>query len=587
VSLTGVIFEGRSHRAARELKRYFAVRGLQGGLVTATHGVIYNNTIIVTPTNAFHAGEVVMVNASSQIENSSGLTLTIPYAWQFTIDARNGDGNGNVWWKNTVTAALDEPASVYAADVDGDGDLDVLGAAGTADDITWWENTNGDGTAWTEHTVAAAFDGAVSVYAADVDSDGDLDVLGAAIAADDITWWENTNGDGTAWTEHTVAAAFDGAVSVYAADVDSDGDLDVLGAAITADDITWWENTNGDGTAWTEHTVAATFDGASSVYAADVDRDGDLDILGAAGTADDITWWENTNGDGTAWTEHAVATAFDAARSVYAADVDGDGDLDVLGAASFANDITWWENTNGDGTAWTEHTVATAFDGAWSMYAADVDGDGDLDVLGAALFADDITWWENTNGDGTAWTEHTVAAAFDGASSVYAADVDGDSDLDILGAASIADEIQVWLNVPPPDLSIVKTVNPSDAAPGKTITYTLTFSNASGGIATGVVITDSIPVSVTNVNVVSSGVAITNTGATPAYVWNVQNLTPGDEGIITITAQISSSLAVGTFTNTAIIRGTDDINLANNDSDAAVTVVTTSNVVYLPIVIKQ
>ena len=75
---------------------------------------------------------------------------------------------------------------------------------------------------------------------------------------------------------------------------------------------------------------------------------------------------------------------------VYAADVDGDGDTDVLGAATLADDIAWWENTAGDGTAWTEHTVDGDFDSARSVFAADVDGDGDLDVLGASSFGDDI-----------------------------------------------------------------------------------------------------------------------------------------------------------------------------------------------------
>jgi len=70
----------------------------------------------------------------------------------------------------------------------------------------------------------------------------------------------------------------------------------VLGAAFTADDIAWWENTAGDGTVWTEHTVDGDFDGAASVYAADVDGDGDLDVLGAAQNADDIAWWENRGG---------------------------------------------------------------------------------------------------------------------------------------------------------------------------------------------------------------------------------------------------------------------------------------------------
>ena len=128
--------------------------------------------------------------------------------------------------------------------------------------------------------------------------------------------------------------------------------------------------------------IADDFSGAQSVYSADVDGDGDLDILGAAHNADDITWWENTAGDGTAWTEHVIDGNFDAAYSVYSADVDGDGDLDVLGAAHNADDITWWENTAGDGTAWTEHTIDGSFDGAYSVYSADVDGDGDLDVLG-------------------------------------------------------------------------------------------------------------------------------------------------------------------------------------------------------------
>ena len=248
---------------------------------------------------------------------------------------------------------------------------------------------------WTVHTVDGSFNGARSVYAADVDGDGDMDVLGAACEANDIAWWENTTGDGTAWTERTVDGTFDSAWTVYAADVDGDGDMDVLGAAYLDDAIAWWENTAGDGTSWTERTVDGAFVGAISVYAADVDGDGDMDVLGAALMDDDIAWWENTAGDGTSWTVHAVDVAFDGARSVYAADVDGDGDMDVLGAAENADNIAWWENTAGDGTSWTVHAVDVAFDGAYSVYAADVDGDGDMDVLGAAAIADDITWWEN------------------------------------------------------------------------------------------------------------------------------------------------------------------------------------------------
>jgi len=347
--------------------------------------------------------------------------------------------------ENTVDGYFAGATCVYAADVDGDDDIDVLGAAGGADDITWWENLDGSGTSWAEHTVDDYFDGANYVYAADVDGDSDLDVLGAARDdADDITWWENLDGSGTSWTEHTVDGNFDGANSVYAADVDGDDDIDVLGAAYYACDITWWENLDGSGTSWTEHLVDGDFDSACSVYAADVDGDDDMDVLGAANFDDDITWWENLDGSGTSWTEHTVDGNFGSATSVYAADVDGDDDLDVLGAAVAAGDITWWENLDGSGTTWTEHTVDGDFDRAHSVYAIDVDGDDDMDVLGAAYYADDITWWENVDGSGTTWTENTLDGNFDGAFSVYAADVDGDNDIDVLGAALGADDITWW-----------------------------------------------------------------------------------------------------------------------------------------------
>ncbi len=300
---------------------------------------------------------------------------------------------------------------------------------------------------FTQHTIKGDFDGATSIYATDLDGDGDVDVLGTAYIAGDVTWWENDGNEN--FTQHTIDGTFDGAYSVYATDVDGDGDVDVLGAAAGDHDITWWENDGNEN--FTEHTIADTFYDAFCVYATDVDGDGDVDVLGAAADADDITWWENDGNEN--FTQHTVDGTFYGARSVYATDVDGDGDVDVLGAAYTADDITWWENfpsgnpPPADPINWTQHTIKGDFDGAWSVYARDVDGDGDVDVLGAATEADDITWWENTGGTPPSFTEHTINAKFDGARSVYARGMDGDGDVDVLGAAYYADDITWWENV--------------------------------------------------------------------------------------------------------------------------------------------
>jgi FG-GAP-like repeat/Putative Ig domain len=339
--------------------------------------------------------------------------------------------------------------AVSTADMDEDGDLDVLGASQYAGEVTWWENTAGDASAWTPHIVDPFFDGARSVIAADMDGDGDLDVLGAAITAADVTWWENTAGDASAWTEHTIDGSFDGAHRATPADLDGDGDLDVLGAAYDANDVSWWENTAGDGSAWTEHAIDGDFEEARQVFARDLDGDGDLDVLGAA-RVDPLTWWENTAGDGSAWTAHVIGSDF-GSRSIYgssewvsAADVDGDGNLDVLEAG--AAGVIWWENATGDGTSMVEHLVATAAGEPITVLGADLDSDGDVDILGATLTSDKVFWWENTAGDGSAWTQYTIDGFYDGARALEVADLNGDGDLDVLGASVLLNTTVWWEN---------------------------------------------------------------------------------------------------------------------------------------------
>ena len=125
-------------------------------------------------------------------------------------------------------------------------------------------------------------------------------------------------------------------------------------------------------------------------------------------------------------------------------DMDGDGDMDVLGSAATLGGVTWWENAEGDGSVWTEHTVDSDIL-AWSVFAADIDGDGDTDLLAGHGGAGQFFWYENTTGDGSAWTEHDVGAAICcGGLSVFAADVDGDGDLDIYVPNNISEVNKVY-----------------------------------------------------------------------------------------------------------------------------------------------
>jgi uncharacterized repeat protein (TIGR01451 family) len=122
------------------------------------------------------------------------------------------------------------------------------------------------------------------------------------------------------------------------------------------------------------------------------------------------------------------------------------------------------------------------------------------------------------------------------------------------------------------NLAIAKSATPATALPGAPLTYTLRFSNTGNIAASGVLITDVIPVSVSNTSVASSGVAITRTpGIT--YAWQVADLAPGQGGIITLTGVLSSPLAAGTFVNTATIASaTTETVTSDNRSSASLTV---------------
>jgi hypothetical protein len=349
--------------------------------------------------------------------------------------------------EHIITTNADGAVSVYATDTDGDGDMDVLSASFGDDKIAWHENTDGQGSFGAQQIITTNADGAFSVYATDIDGDGDMDVLSSSVFDNKIAWYENTDGQGSFGAQQIITTNVDVTRSVYATDIDGDGDMDVLSASSDDDKIAWYENTDGQGNFGAQQIITTNAFGAVSVYATDIDGDGDMDVLSASANDDKIAWYENTDGQGNFGAQQIITTNAIAARSVYATDIDEDGDMDVLSASVLDDKIAWYENTDGQGSFGAQQIITTNADLARSVYATDIDGDGDMDVLSASWLDDKIAWYENTDGQGSFGAQQIITTNAFGAVSVYATDIDGDGDMDVLSASSGGDKIAWYENL--------------------------------------------------------------------------------------------------------------------------------------------
>ena len=344
--------------------------------------------------------------------------------------------------------------SVFATDLDGDGDTDVLSASESGNKIAWYENDaptdrrpDGSPPTFTEHVISTNAAVAACVFATDVDGDGDTDVLSASWLDNKIAWYESDGGSPPTFTERVISNNAWGAGSVFATDVDGDGDTDVLSASGRDRKIAWYESDGGSPPAFTERVISNNALGAGSVFATDVDGDGDIDVLSASHLDDKIAWYESDGGSPPTFTERVISRTADGAFSVFATDVDGDGDTDVLSASWNGHKIAWYESDGGSPPSFTERVISTTTGRAASVFATDVDADGDTDVLSASNRDHKIAWYESDGGSPPTFTERVISNSADGAASVFATDVDGDGDTDVLSASAL--EIAWYENMTP------------------------------------------------------------------------------------------------------------------------------------------
>ncbi|SFE79788.1 Por secretion system C-terminal sorting domain-containing protein [Spirosoma endophyticum] len=384
----------------------------QAGGQKAGLNQVANNTATFYPATAFKPGEVVYVTAPA-----SG------YVYQFTTAAGVGPGT---FLAGTNVGVGDYPLSFVAADVDGDGDLDLLAANHFTSTVSIRVN-DGKGNFSGDSQVSVEYYPS-SMIAADVDGDGDLDILAGSIQFNNVSVrFNDGKGNFSGNAQYATAGI---PRNIMAADIDGDGDLDILATSDSGYVLIYFNNGTGN---FADHYFVVGGHRPISMALADVDGDGDLDVLTLSQFGHNVHVMFN-NGHGI-FSSHYDNNRVDLGEFSYpntivAADVDGDGDPDFLTTNGGHDDVSVRFN-DGKGN-FSGNSQVSVGEVPLSITVADVDGDGDLDILTANNRSKDVSVRLN-NGRGS-FSGNIQVRMDDDPNKVVAADVDGDGDLDFLTA---------------------------------------------------------------------------------------------------------------------------------------------------------
>ena len=253
-----------------------------------------------------------------------------------------------------------EPRSLALADLDQDGDRDLL-CAQYASAVLRAEQARANGAmaTWQRRRTDDWYGGTASlqqVIPSDVDGDGDLDVVGVSISSGSILVWQNRGGQLGTWPTQTLLQPIRGerpaVSSLTLTDLDADGDDDVVAQGLA---VTWPQPViilwNDDGTFARQEAVPGPDSGYGwTCVAGDLDLDGDIDLLTSSAINGGIYLLENVGSPRVPAFAPAhrirVGTFF---RHLALDDIDGDCDLDLAAVDISSSVILCLPNLGGCG----------------------------------------------------------------------------------------------------------------------------------------------------------------------------------------------------------------------------------------------
>ncbi len=390
---------------------------------------IGNNTLkFDVPSTAVSGQVYARFRVSSDGNLGPGGETTDGEVEDYRVEIFSPGGAANFGKRLTINNSIIAGRSITTSDVDGDGDMDIV-ATEFSQSPVWYEQRGG--TVYSKRSITSTPQGNNAFAStADMDGDGDLDIVIASPDYNRVTVFEN---DGTpangGWNSRVITESLDSISFLDLADFDGDGDLDIVAGGAS---IQIYENPG----SWSVDPWAATQvmppgSVSSNVAAVDLDRDGVLDVVASDGN--EVIWFKGTGELG--FEKNIVIQSNVSPGSLSVADMDGDADTDILiyAYASESNAASIFLLDN-DGTQNFSRTVIP-FNGGFDvrLMPADLDGDRDMDIVVSNRTKTPIVLQNLGDKSFESKVLESLLSSSNDLFDVTVADMDQDGDLDVLG----------------------------------------------------------------------------------------------------------------------------------------------------------
>lgn len=413
---------------ANTIADHVTVKSDLRGEVEGTFEVL-DDSVVFTPISDFLPNEWIAVSISNTLEPVDN-ALIKGFYFEFRTGSRVDSNNELTFNEQTLGYQGTQTRGLAIGDLDGDGNLDIVGSSETELDIFYMLN-DGLGNYGEPVKISDEVDG-YDIELADMDNDGNMDVVSTSRTNRSMRCYYN---DGSlTFTEEVISSEVGNFREIEILDYDKDGRLDILQAKT---DNFVYLHTQGDNNTFTKTTIK-TYVALAGLTSADFDEDGKMDYAYASYLSNAGRLWVKPHRA----TEIEISTKL--IRKITTADMNADGLIDIV-YGTVSGEIGWFENDGSNG--FTDHGFASGYSSVFEIATGDIDGDGDIDVSYTAP-EDNIVAVMINDGSGNLSGQDIFTNTI--AHKPYRlemGDVDGDMDLDVVAVYTNASAAEAQVMV--------------------------------------------------------------------------------------------------------------------------------------------